>query len=223
MENETSKTRSLNVGFLVDAESLTNLEGLLQEVKGALEFKVRFSDGSTVKYSDAEEILKQPNSQKRLIVSIIASVEGNHGQAASITLRENPEPSIEYTINGPQRNVIYFSDKLDDWIQSCRQWYSGLFSSSGQLIKVIGGIALALYCANLISKKFPESTGLPALTAVAVGMAEFYLLKLFPRGTFAVGYGQRRDDLFSKIRNGVLLALGVSVLAEVLLKALSRS
>jgi len=58
LENETSKTRSLQVAFLLDPPSLKNLQTLLSEIKGSLEYKVKFSDGSTTKYSD-DRVLQQ--------------------------------------------------------------------------------------------------------------------------------------------------------------------
>jgi hypothetical protein len=44
---------------------------------------------------------------------------------------------------------------------------------------------------------------------VSVGFAEYWALKLFPRATFAVGHGARRDQLFGVIRVSVLLAIAV--------------
>ena len=101
---ETSKERSLDMAFLIDPESLRLLEELLEEGKGPVEYKVKFSDGSTVRYSSAHEVVKQPNSDKRFIVSIISSVEGRNRLSAFITVRDDPAPSVEYTINGPQRH-----------------------------------------------------------------------------------------------------------------------
>jgi hypothetical protein len=59
--NDASKTRTSNVAFLVDADALRNLENnILSEVKGTLEYKVKFSDGSTIKYADADSIVSSP-------------------------------------------------------------------------------------------------------------------------------------------------------------------
>lgn len=44
---------------------------------------------------------------------------------------------------------------------------------------------------------------------MSVGFAEYWALKLFPRATFAVGHGARRDQLFGVIRVSVLLAIAV--------------
>src|SRR5258708_28576243 len=119
MENETSKNRPLKTAFLLDATSLRSLQTLLSEIHGAVEYRVKFSDGTTIKY-DMDEIIDQPNAGTKAIVSITMSVEGE-GRSAFLGMRGDPEPSVEYTLTGVQRDVVYFADKLDDWIASCTQ------------------------------------------------------------------------------------------------------
>lgn len=125
MENETSKTRSLKTAFLLDPESLRRLQALLAEADGATEYRAKFDDGSIVKYDLVDDIIGQPNAGKKFIVGLITSA-GGQGRSISLTMRGDPEPSVEYTMSGVQRDVVYFSDKLDDWIASCTQWYAFL-------------------------------------------------------------------------------------------------
>ncbi len=223
MENEASKTRSMDIAFLVDSETLTGLEKLLCEVKGALEYKVKFSDGSMVKYDDIVDVIGQPNSNKRFIVSILASAEGHAGHSAFLTMRNDPEPSVEYTISGSQRNVIYFADKLDDWIASSRQWYSAFFSSRLGALAALAALALPLFLANKSEILYPAGKSwLPLTTMIVVGLAEYWTFKLFPRATFALGHGARRHQLFSYIRNTVLAGFAISVLASVFANWLTK-
>jgi hypothetical protein len=223
MENEASKTRSMDIAFLVDSDNLRGLEKLLGEIKGALEYKVKFSDGSTIKYPNIEDIIAQPNSGKRFIVSILASVEGHAGQSAFLTLRNDPEPSVEYTISGPQRNVIYFADKLDDWIASFRQWYSAFFSSRLGALAALAAFVLPLFLADKIQYLFPANKSwMPPTTIVVVAVAEYWTFKLFPRATFAIGQGARRHQFFSMIRTTVLAGFVISLLASVLANWLTR-
>jgi hypothetical protein len=188
---------------------------LLSEIHGPVEYRVRFSDGSTVKYLDVEEIVSQPNSGTRSIVSVISSVEGD-GRTAFLGLRGDPEPSVEYTLSGIQRDVMYFADKLDDWIASCTQWYSRFYTSNlGSLIAVIV-IALPIYFASRVEALYsPKGSAwhpyVMVLTLAGVGYVEYCVLKLFPRATFAVGYGARRNHWFGVIRVSVLLATAVAL------------
>ena len=220
MENDASKTRTLNVAFLVDADSLKNLEcNILSEIKGTLEYKVKFSDGSTIKYPDVDSIVRQPNSDNRFIVSILASVEGHPRHSAYFTLRNEPEPPVEYTVSGPQRDVIYLSAKLDDWIASCRQWYSALFSSGIGTGIGIAAFVIPLYLVNRVSEVFPSrKAGLAGFmqlaTLVTVGLIEYWIFKMLPRGTFAIGYGIKRKEKYNYILGVLIAAFAVSVLSS---------
>src|SRR5882672_2700623 len=55
---------------------------------------------------------------------------------------------------------------------------------------------------------------LPAL--VAMWAAEYWILKLFPRGTFAIGQIERRHQFFIYIRRTVIVGSLLSVLIRVL-------
>jgi hypothetical protein len=224
MENEATKNRPLKVAFLLDPTSLRSLQALLSEIHGPVEYQVKFSDGSTVRYADVEEIVGQPNSGARSIVSVISSVEGE-GRSAFLGMRGAPEPSVEYTVTGVQRDVIYFSEKLDDWIASCTQWYSRFYTSNLGLLLAVAVIVLPVFFAGRVAKVYAPGKGdwhsyLAGATLIGVAVAEYWILKLFPRATFAFGYGARRNQMFNVIRVSVLLALAVALVREWLLRHL---
>src|ERR1700687_1122073 len=110
MKTEASKTRSLEIAFLIDADNLKLLENTLKEVGDSLEYQVKFSDGHAFQYHSAEEILKQANSNQRSVVSLIAGVTKRGGQSAFVVLKDihtqsfgnntATSPSVEYTVNG---------------------------------------------------------------------------------------------------------------------------
>ncbi len=224
MENEASKTRAADIAFLVDAELLKRLEEIFCELKGTREYSVKFSDGSTVKYTDVEDIIGQPNSGKRFIGSIIAGVEARAGRSAFVTLRDSPSPSVEYTINVAQRDVIYLADKLDDWVAASRQWYSLFYVSGFGIIFGMTALFAPLLLLDRIYKYFfpalaAASGGKPApwmaiILLVVMYVAEYWFYKLFPQGTFAVGHGLRRHHMFSYLRTGVIAAFLISILAN---------
>jgi hypothetical protein len=217
MQNETTKTRSLKIAFLLDPESLKRLQTLLSEIHGPVEYRVKFSDGSTVKY-DVDEIISQPNAGDKFIVAVMASVEGE-GRSIFLGMRGDPEPSVEYTLAGVQQDVIYFADKLDDWIASCTQWYSPSYASNFGLLIAVVVIASPIFFADRVAKAFPPGTGdwhqyLPVVTLVCVGFAEYWILKLFPRATFAIGYGATRNRIFDVVKGSILLAIVVALVSE---------
>lgn len=222
MENEASKTRSLNIAFLVDAQDLRGLEALLKEFKGSLDYKVKFSDGSTVRYEDVEDVV----SQTRQIVSVIASAEGHGRQSTFLTMRIEPQPSVEYTVNGPQRNVIYFAEKLDDWIASTRQWYSAFYSTNLNFIPAISAFILPFLATAWVGKALPWKVGatspLPLVVLIAVAVAEYWMFKMFPRGTFAIGFGIRKERWRAALRVSLAGAFVVSFIAGVFANFVTR-
>jgi hypothetical protein len=224
MQNDTSKTRSLKVAFLLDLTSLNNLQTLLLEIQGDIEYKVKFSDGTTVKY-DVNEVIGQPNAGRKSIIGVTVSVAGQPGRSLFLRMRGDPEPSVEYTLTGTQQEVIYFSDKLDDWIASCTRLYSPFYSSNLGLLIVICVIALPVILMNRIARLFPRNGSdwhsyLPIATLLCVGVAEYGILKLFPRATFAIGHGATRERLFDALRVSVVLAFAIACLSEWLMRYL---
>ncbi len=134
---------------------------------------------------------------------------------------------MEYTINGAQRDVIYFTDKLDDWVAATRQWYSPFFSSEKGLSGaglVLAAVAffLPIYAWEHISrlsgalgKGGPyQWIALPAM--IAMWVAEYFVFRLFPRGTFAIGQGERRHQFFIYVRRTVIVGSLLSILIRVL-------
>jgi hypothetical protein len=224
MENEATKNRPLKVAFLLDATSLRSLQALLSEIIGPIEYRVKFSDGSTIKYGDVEEIIAQPNAGTKCIVGVISSVEGE-GRSIFLGMRGDPEPSVEYTVAGMQSDVFNLADSLDNWIASCTRWYSPFHASNLGLLLAAFFLALPFYVTGHFNHAYPpnENEWQPygsIAVLIAVFATEFWTLKLFPRATFAVGYGAQREKLFNVIRISVLLALAVALFKEWLVRHL---
>jgi hypothetical protein len=241
MQTEASKTRSLDIAFLVDADNMRQLQDVLRKVGDSFEYQVRFSDGHALQYHDIEEVLKQPNSRARSIVSIIAGATGRSKQSAYVVLKDQPSqsgsnfgantsssPSVEYTLTGTQKDVIYIGDKLDEWTEGIRQGYSIFYSGVFQLLftaaVIAFPIALWVYASpHLFLPAFLKAhdwVGLAFMASLWTG--EYWLFKLFPRATFAIGQGARRHQFFTYLRTGVLGAFVLSLVASLLANWLTR-
>ncbi len=201
MQNDATKTRSQDVAFIVDADLLRRVEIVLSELKGGLEYNVQFSDGTTVKFPKADDIINQPNSSDRHIVSLISGVEGKNGHSAYLTMRQNAAPAVEYTVSGPQRDVIYFAAKLDELVAASRQWYSWLFSSSFGLVLALMAVVGPLISWDTLYRHFfvglankGKPPGWLSLIALVVMYVVVYgVYELFPRLQLAkVSSGTRR-------------------------------
>jgi hypothetical protein len=231
MQNEASKTRTLNIAFVVTPDLLKRLAVILGETSDFLEYTVKYSNGTSVHYEKIEEVIGQPNSDKRSIVSLIAGtanetpVANQTIKSAYVNLKKDDFPSVEYTINGEQRDVIYFADQLDDWVAAVRQWYSPFISdpsstdfSGASMLLFLAVLVLPLYAWEHVSRLYGPLekshqyswVAIPAL--ILMGAVEYWILKLFPRGTFAIGQGERRHQFFIYMRRTVLLGSVLSVL-----------
>lgn len=236
MQTEASKTRSFELAFLVDPEHLKQLEPILLELGNSLEYQVKLSDGHTLQYHNLNEVLKEPNSRKKSIVSLIAGATGRGKQSAFVVLKDKPartsysplgdhaptSPSVEYTINGTQKDVVYIGEKLDEWVSGVRQWYSTFEHGIPLLLLVALIVAGPIWLwskasPHLFSAAFLKlHDWLQGATIVAIWVAIYWTFRLFPKATFAIGQGARRHQFFTYLRNGVLGAFVLSALASLL-------
>jgi hypothetical protein len=74
MEYQASKTRSLNIAFVVNADLLRRLAVILGETSDKLEYTVTFTDGTSIHYSDIDEVIGQPNSRRASLKPLIFRV-----------------------------------------------------------------------------------------------------------------------------------------------------
>jgi hypothetical protein len=229
MKNQASKTRTSNIAFVVTPDLLKRLAVILGETSQELEYTVKFSDGTSVYYDKIEDVIGQPNSDERSIVSLIAGTADETSKSAYVNLKKKEPPSVEYTINGTQRDVIYFADQLDDWVAATRQWYSPLFSGTPDFLSVVavvlilaGALFLPWYAWEHISRMSPAlgkggSYGWVGFLAFVLWwIVGCWILKVFPRGTFAIGQGERRHQYFLYLRRTVIFGSMLSIAIRVL-------
>jgi hypothetical protein len=226
MQNAASKNRAPEIAFVADAPILRRLAVVLREISEVVEYSVKFSDGTSVTYTDIEEVIEQPNSGPRSIVSVVAVATDGGIQAGYVVLRKNAAPYVEYTVNGPQRNVIYFSDQLDVWLSGLRQWYSPALSSAGGVVLLFIAFLLPLYLVDHAPHSFlglaKSHRWIRGVSIVLMWVVECFIFQLFPRGTFAIGYGAKRHQLLVSIRNGIFVIFVLSVTASVVANWITR-
>jgi hypothetical protein len=214
MENKASKTRSLKIAFVMDAHHLQRLKIILGEVGDSLEYTIKFSDGSSVQYSDIKDIINLPNPARKAITSLTANA-AREGQSASVIVKTSSEPYVEYTISGTQQKIAYFGEQLDDWIATIKQWYSWFLDGAGSAIFYITTFVFPLFLASRLPDHFPKLRPWAlAILAITI-VAEILLFKLFPKGTFAIGDGIRRYRVITNVRTVCLVGYLISLLGSV--------
>lgn len=224
-DNKADKNRALEIAFLVDAELLGRLAVVLSEVGKPIEYKVKFSDHTSVEYPDVEEIIHQPNTRQRSVVSVTANTPGERQESAYVVLRASPSPHVEYTVKGSQARVIYFGSQLDDWVAAIRQWYSPLYDYA--FLVVIFALYTRFFLWQHVGSHFlpvaieqgKTDSWIRFLAILVMEIAGFSAFKLFPRATFAVGQGTKRDEFLKYLRN-TIVGFALAVLAGMLVSLL---
>jgi hypothetical protein len=106
MRNEASKTRSLNIAFVVTTETLKRLAVILGEMSGALEYTAKFSHGTSVRYTLIEGVIGQLNSDERSIAALIAGTASENVKSAYVNLKRNG--SLRWNTPSMARNRMSF-------------------------------------------------------------------------------------------------------------------
>jgi hypothetical protein len=138
MINKSFNTRKDNIAFVVTPDQMKRLATILEEVSTPLEYTVTFSNGTGVTYSRIEDVISQPNSEERSIVTFSASTTRDEYASACVNLRVNDFPSLVYTIKGTQKDVTYVAEQLDDWVAAIRQWHSPFLSTAPSTTNTLG-------------------------------------------------------------------------------------
>jgi hypothetical protein len=193
------------------------------------------SDDTRLEPQNIDEVVAFPNTGKRCLTGISVATEYSKRPRIGLRLNTSGYSSVSYEIDAEDIDFSYLDDKLTEWVDSVRQWYSVFAFSSPTTILISGlfvavGVALmAIPSASPIRTRV--STGW-ALVSVLLGTsiiflvwASKYLRKwLFPVGVFAIGQGKDRlHNLRTRQKNvslvgliGLILAFAFSVLASVI-------
>jgi len=215
---QATKTRPLNFAFILDAESLRQLAGVLGESGRDLQYTVTWADGTSIPYPDIEEVIRQPNSKENPIISLIAGTPQEANQSAYIVFKKDPDPTVEYTISGPQNKVVYLAHKLEEWVSTTRQWYSVFTRSYAFLTFVVALAAPIILWSYVVSRFFPNlpksstpETWQKSVWIVGVWVLEIFSTKLFPKATFAIGKGAQRYESIKSLRTALLWVIPSSL------------
>jgi hypothetical protein len=204
-------------------------------------YEIWCSDGSVLYPSSVDEIVAFANSPRRQVRRVLASTSYSKSPRlkVDITNRWESGPTVEHGVTGEEKEVLYISDRLDEWALSVRQSYSLLAFSSAWTYALAGGawtfgIVIQL-AANVAFHKSPPMISKSVLNwATLVGI---FLLStpfwagrvrrwLFPAGVFATGDGaQRLHRLRTRqkwVSFGSLLAAIATIILGIIANRLSR-
>jgi hypothetical protein len=221
--------------FVVDEDALRRLNKIVTDQTSGLTYKVKLSDGTVLHPSDFEEILGLANISRRAIHKI----SGETAYQAPLRIEFSIDNSmwaktIDFSVRGEEKDVVFASERLDEWASSVSQWYGFLCFPTGtttsmQLGAWFGGVAL-LYLTSSLSHHLPALVPFTLFSAVVLILVSFsfgWVVKyVFPRGIFAIGGGvarlrtyENRQKIFSL---GTIIAPIVTVLLGIVANKLSH-
>jgi hypothetical protein len=191
--------------FIVDEAALRRLDGIVREHSEGLAYRVMLSDRTTLQPPQFEDVLGLTNSASREIRKI--SVETLYGAALRIELSIDADggwsKTLEFTVRGEEKDVVFVSGKLEEWASTVTQWY-GLISFPRvwmvifQVYGSFAGVVLILTGDwlhwSLARRVVASIIGLVLIaTAFALSLLRRWV---FPPGIFAIGDGQKRLATF---------------------------
>jgi hypothetical protein len=219
---KTSKEFSFRAAFVLDQPALERALHILREVSGDVELRVHCSDGSRKYPSSSEELLSLPNTSDQAITRIWLATTYTTSPRVSIDMRNDFEmgPSIECTVDGQDKDVVFLGHRLSEWVSTIRQSYSAIAFSSPTsygfvLVSYVFGTVLLGAAFHLFRDvSAPRALGI-GVVGVSLASAPWWgkrvRRRLFPIGLFAVGDGIRRHQQSVSLRRQ--LSLGATLVA----------
>src|SRR5271169_5914415 len=141
---QAQKDRRYVVAFVVNDIALTRLNTIVSTYSETPSYRVSLSDGTVLQPSTFQELLELPNSSNRDIRKI--DVDTPYSAKLRIELSVDADrfsDTVVFTTRGEERDVVFVSGKLDEWVDSVSQWY-GFYSVSSGSVMVIQGVLWAL-------------------------------------------------------------------------------
>jgi len=220
--------------FVVDEVALKRLNKIVTDQAGALTYKVSLSDG-TVLHPSFEEIFGVANLSGRAIHKI--SGETDYRQPLWIAFSIDNSvwaKTLDFSIRGEERDVVFVSNRLDEWASSVSKGYSFLCFPNGRTIGIqiaswFGGVAL-LCLSSFFVNRWRTLTSLSlvlGIVLVVIAISFGWVVKyVFPRGIFAIGGGIARLQTYEKRQRrfsiGTIIGAIITVLLGILSNRLSR-
>lgn len=244
MMMNTSKSRSLNLAFVLDAQALDRITDLLTKkvlerieldecrFKKEIEYEAKLSDSTTKSKLSIGDLLDLPNSPTRQIKQIhIHTPYVSAELQADVWFKNETITPVYYAVRGDEETVESLSSNLEDEIAGVRQWYTPLTSDRASMMAGMYGLVLSfLTLAFVLSLAAfgtilkPYIVNIPVvvagsilllvLPAILFGLALFGA-KLFPTGIFAIGQGEQRHKRLKKIRTTILISVPLTLLIEI--------
>jgi hypothetical protein len=244
MTQRTTKIKSFKIAYFLDQKGIERIVCILKESSPELKLTIECSDGSSIEFSAPEELFEFTNSELRRMQSLTLTTPWGKEPLINLRFRSSKYlPSIEYEISGDDKNVFYYSGKLDECISTYRLWYTP-FAFLDFIYVLVGGVLIGIVTLLLwaffsmrdselsqtvndkktyraIFEQIVFWLSLSSIFLIGAG-ANFFRNRLFPISNFLIGEGISRFNRLEFRRRTIGIGFILSIIASVVATLLMR-
>jgi hypothetical protein len=208
---------------LSSAEIDARIEGMNEQIRKYAKAKwhVSLSDQTDLGPMTLEEVLLLPNTRNRRISSLKVSNSGAAKLHVEVKFRRGSFWSaFTYTIQGQSALVEHYARKLADFAETVRPIWSFLYLPYVSFVPVI---VLSLIAGGIAGRHWGDSIWPALLTILVVSFVGLFVVEflfyaigrlIFPKCSFAIGKEEHDLALLERVRWGLLIAAGISLVTS---------
>lgn len=196
------------------------------------QWKIACSDSTEISTSSVDDVNNFPNTGFRRIQGLEVQTRNHEHLQARFVLESEYGNTIEYTIEGNDDSVLYFSSKFDEFIHGLKAWYSNITRIDDFAVMLcFFAVVAILFIADLSYGLFTQTENSAQLGKVAgalIGSAIFFAplaiailfhytkLFLFPKTLFSLNSGTELSQKYERRRNIIGVGLILSVVGSLI-------
>ena len=227
-------SEQLSYAFVVGPADLKKLVELLQKHVGKVAISADCIDEIERNFNTVKDLIAYENPKSKRIRRLhLRARSGDDSKSATIVFREPfwPFEGVSIDMTGREDIVSELKEKVLDILSGMRPWYSWIARADLGTILCIGWFTLffiyqiSIWFEWIPVSDSPASASIKAkataigtlfLLVVLLGLWGFHRLRgaLFPKLVFTIGQQESRFRLLEKIRWGVVITFGVSLIAS---------
>ncbi|MFW5436241.1 hypothetical protein [Paenibacillus apiarius] len=232
----TAKRTRVKIAYRIDEHRMKRIEKILLEANPELEYSIQCVDDSLIRFSSLSELFEYSNPKSREIkrISIETSWDSQNVRI-EVNFSSNSYSPIDFTVRGEDRDVIYYSHKIEEEVRSFQMWYSKIRFIDMSLMYIVSMVlsffGMLAYSAIFGFQKNTSSTSSDwssILTyLIMLGLFLFSMLiewiknRSFQVAIFEVGEGIARNKFKEKVRNFVVVTIAIPIVLGVIVNYIS--
>ena len=220
-----SSSDSLGRAVVIGPEEVRRCWSILNQCCEQVSAKAYCDDGLTRDFTSLETLLAYDNSISRNIHTL--NMRGNGDKSADIQISTIAPNPVEIHLNCDESELHNIRRDLLELFRDARAWFSVFVKIRMEFIYVISIAVLWMTLSATSSGETSSGTGFAFTTALLFSLLlvgfialliyfGFVLAKVhdryFPGAAFTLGHGQRRFGTDEKVRWGLFVAGGVSLM-----------